>query len=174
MPKKKLSVSLAHLATPTSPPAVAPDGRAIQLPTYLNRLMPWYGSPAYLQAVQWRTLVRHQPLAMVCRDTLIAGIKALDWDIVADDPLMAGDTGIKHAIDYYKELFSGLAGDFDTHTDLITQDFYDLPFGGCAEVIREDDREDGPVLAMDHIDAGTLWPTLDDEYPVMQDRKSVV
>lgn len=130
--------------------------------------MPFYGAPAYLQAVQWRTFVRNQPLAIICRDTLIAGIKALDWDIVAANPLDSSNESIKRAMGYYKELFSRLDGDFDMHIDLMAQDFLDLPFGGMSEVIREDDSPKGPVVGVDHVDAGTLWPTLDDDYPVMQ------
>lgn len=168
MAKKKLSANLPALATPAAPPETPPEGRAIDLPTYLQRIMPFYGSPAYLLSAQWRQFVRNQPLAVICRDNLLAGLKSLDWDIVAYDPLESNNRSVRHAISYYKELFAQLDGDFDVHLDLMGQDYLDLPFGGMSEVIREDDDPRGPVLAVEHVDGGTLWPTLDDKYPVMQ------
>lgn len=156
------------LSVPAAPPEVPPPGRAIQLPLYLQRIIPQYGAPAWLQAAHWRQFVRNQPLAVVCRDTLINGIKALEWDIVPVNPEDATNPVISNAIRYYRELFEKLDGDFDNHIDLMAQDYLDLPFGGAAEVIHEDDDPDAPVLAVEHIDAASLWPTLDEEYPVAQ------
>jgi hypothetical protein len=156
------------LAVPLAPPDIPPPGRAIELPLYLQRLIPQYGAPGWLQAAQWRQFVRNQPLATVCRDTLINGIKALEWDIVPVSPEDATNPLISRAITYYRDLFEHLDGGFDLHMDMMSQDYLDLPFGGAAEVITEDDDPDGPVLAVEHIDAATLWPTLDDEYPVAQ------
>lgn len=157
-----------QLAVPASPPETPPPGRAIELPLYLQRIIPQYGAPAWLQAYHWRQFVRAQPLAVVFRDTLINGIKNLEWDIVAVNADDNTNPIVAHACRYYKQLFEGLDGDFDTHTDLMSQDYLDLPFGGGAEVIREDDDPDAPVLAVEHIDGASLWPTLDEDFPVMQ------
>jgi hypothetical protein len=157
-----------QLTVPTRPPEIPPPGRAIELPLYLQRIIPQYGAPAWLQAMHWRQFVRNQPLAIVFRDTLINGIKNLEWDIVPVHPEDVTNPLIAHACAYYKELFEGLDGDFDSHIDLMSQDYLDLPFGGGSEVIKEDDDPQAPVLAVEHIDAASLWPTLDEEFPVMQ------
>lgn len=142
--------------------------RAIQISPVLNRLLPYWGQPGWLNAARWRYAIRNQPLAMICRDTLIANVISSEWDIRPRDPDNAG-SDVKKAISYYKELFeTGLDGDFDNHTALIAQDMLDLPFGGAAEIGRVDDAPEGAVLWAEHVDAGTLLPTADDEYPVRQ------
>lgn len=161
------------LSVPSAVPASPPDGRAVQLPNYLRRVLPAYGAPGWLHSAQWRQFVRNQPLAVVCRDTLLNNLKALEWDIVASEPEEATNWEVKQAIRYYRDLFEGLDGDFDLHIDVMGQDYLDLPFGACSEVIRETDDKFSPVLAVEHIDASTLWPTLDDEYPVMQQTPNV-
>ena len=155
------------LAVPKTPSDRPEDQRAIHIPTFLSRILPYYGQPAWLEAQHWRQFVRNQPVAIICRDTLISNMLNLEWDIVPKNPTEAGSKHRK-AIDYYKELFEYLEGDFDTYLELMLQDMLDLPFGACAEVGRWDDEEDGPVIWAEHIDSATLFPTGNPEYPVAQ------
>lgn len=155
------------LLVPKQPADRPEDQRAIHIPTFLQRILPYYGQPAWLQAQQWRNFVRNQGVAINCRDTLINNTLNLEWDIVARDPNGAGPK-TKRAIDYYKELFTHIEGDFDTYLELMLQDMLDLPFGACAEVGRWDDEPDQPVIWVEHIDAATLFPTGNPEYPVAQ------
>jgi len=142
--------------------------RSINLQSYLQRWIPYWGHPGWLNAERWRAFVRNQPVATVCRDTLISNLKNLEWDIVAKRSDETKRRDVQNAIDYYKELFFQLEGQFDTYIDLMAQDLLDLPFGGMSELIREDDKADGHVLAAYHVDAATLFPTGDEDYPVQQ------
>ncbi len=150
-------------------PNPSEDTRAIKLPVYLNRLVPYWGHPGWLMADRWRYFVRNQPLAAVCRDTLIQNVLSTPWDIVPRDPGDKSSPSLKKEIDRLKkDVFEVANGDFDTFCELTLQDMLDLPFGGAFETPREDDSPDGKVLMMDHIDGGTLLPTGDDENPVEQ------
>jgi hypothetical protein len=76
---------------------------------------------------------------------------------------------LKSEIDYYTDLFQNINGlDFATHLETLMQDMLDLPFGGAVEIGREGDRPEGKVLWVLNLDAGTLAPTLNDDFPVMQ------
>ena len=152
-----------------SAPAETPMGkRAVDLGQYLTRWVPFWGHPGWLAAERWRAFVRNQPIATVCRDTLIQNVLSMPYTVVARNPEDAQKSGIRKAAEYYTELLDGLEGDFDTYIELMCQDMLDLPFGAAAEVGREDDDAEGPVLWMEHIDAATLMPTGDPEYPVTQ------
>ena len=156
------------LLVPKDPAEQPEDQRAIHLPTFLNRILPYYTQPAWLEAERWRAFVRNQSIAIITRDTLISNMLNMDWDIVPRDADEARDTKMKKAIDYYKELFTYLEGDFDIYLELMLQDLLDLPFGAAAEVGRVDDEPGAPVLWVEHIDAATLFPTGNPDYPVAQ------
>jgi hypothetical protein len=144
------------------------DQRAIQIRPVLSRLLPFWGHPSYLSATRWRAFVRNQPLALVFRDTLINHMLSSEWDIQPRDP-DDEDKDIGEAIEYYTELFDqGLDEGFDHHLELIAQDYLDLPIGGTAELGRLDDDPDGPVVWAQHVDAATLYPTYDYDYPLRQ------
>lgn len=156
------------IAVPKIPSERPQDQRAIHIPTFLARILPYYGQPAWLEAQHWRQFVRNQPVAINCRDTLINNMLSLDWDIVAEKPEDYAEKKVRKAIDYYKELFKYLEGDFDIYLELMLQDLLDLPFGACSELGRWDDDPGMPVIWAEHIDASTLFPTGNDEYPVAQ------
>ena len=156
------------IKVPKAPADRPEDQRAIHIPSFLNRILPYYGQPAWLEATHWRRFVRSQPIAVICRDTLIQNMLYLDWDIIPKNPEDYGDAEITKAIDYYKEMFEYLEDDFDTYIELMLQDMLDLPFGGCSEVGRWDDDPDMPVIWAEHIDAATLYPTGNVDYPVAQ------
>ena len=71
--------------TPPVPSEQPEDQRAIHIPTFLSRILPYYGQPAWLAAQHWRQFVRNQPVAIVCRDTLMNNMLNLEWDIVPSD-----------------------------------------------------------------------------------------
>lgn len=156
------------ISTPPAPAERPEDQRAIHIPTFLSRIMPYYGQPAWLEAQHWRQFVRNQPVAINCRDTLINNMLNLDWDIVPKDPKVADNPKVIDSLDYYKDLFENLEGDFDIYLELMLQDMLDLPFGACAEIGRWDDDPQMPVIWAEHVDAATLFPTGNDEYPVAQ------
>ena len=156
------------ISTPPAPADRPEDQRAIHIPNFLSRIMPYYGQPAWLEAQHWRQFVRNQPVAINCRDTLINNMLNMDWDIVPAEVHFADNPKVKESIAYYKELFTYLEGDFDLYLELMLQDMLDLPFGACAEIGRWDDEADMPVIWAEHIDAATLFPTGNPDYPVAQ------
>jgi hypothetical protein len=162
------------LAVPKS--VTAPTGqRAVELPSYLSRVIPSYGYSGWLEASRWRQVVRSQPLAIACRDTLLDNVKNLEWDVVPSDPDTSNDKEIKRAVQYYGDLLERInGGDFDAYIDLMGQDLMDLPFGAAAEIGRENDEPDGPVLWVNHIDAATLFPSYDEAYPVIQSVPEII
>lgn len=68
------------------------------------------------------------------------------------------------------ELFESFNGgwDFDMTLDIICQDLLDTPFGGGMEIGRLGDTEDGRVVWAQHLDAATLFPTRDFDFPIAQ------
>ncbi len=156
MPKKRVPQ-----AKPSNP---APRGQ--QLPA-LYRFVPQFASPQWQNANAWRRVVRQQPVAIACRDTLISFLIGTDWQIRAKDPDQT--EAYTNDIDYYTELFENLNGwDFNSFLDVLCQDMLDTPFGGAAEIGRLGDDPDGRTVWTQHLDSATLYPTLDFEYPVAQ------
>jgi hypothetical protein len=155
----------------TSVPKEAEDvdrKRSINLTSYLQRWVPYWGHPGWLNAGRWRAFVRNQSVAIVSRDTLISNMLNMEWDIHARDPEGQSDKQVQSNIDYYKDLFSTLEGDFDNYCELLAQDLLDLPFGAASEIVREDDDPEGFILGLFHIDAASLFPTGVDEFPIQQ------
>lgn len=142
--------------------------RAIQLTPYLLRNIPFWGAPGYLAGEQWRQLVKNQPIAIICRDTLSQNLLSLNWSV---RPREASETMLdaeKDEMDHYTDVFEQADGDFDNHIELVLQDMLDLPFGAMSEIGRLNDDPEGPVMWVEHVDAATLAPTNDREWPVMQ------
>src|SRR5512147_1484416 len=48
---------------------------------FLTRFTPPWSRPSSLPAYAWRMWVLNQPVAIVCRETLIASLLSLDWKI---------------------------------------------------------------------------------------------
>ena len=146
----------------------APGG---MLTNYLVKNMPIWANPQWLSSLQWREFVRRQPVATLCRDSLTQYLISLDWNIVARDSEKQDE--LKDDIKYYTRLFErGHAHyttlDFSSHIEWIVKDLFDLPFGAASEIGREYDGADGKVVWIRPLDAGTLSPTLNSEYPVAQ------
>ena len=92
----------------------------------------------------------------------------LDWNVSLKEPEETKLEAQKEEIDYFTELFNNLEGDFDVYISLILQDMLDLPFGAMCEIGREGDKPDGKVLWAEHVDAATLVPTGNPDWPVLQ------
>jgi len=130
-----------------------------------------WANPQWLTADQWRYFVRLQPVAQLCRDALSQYIMSLDWKITARDSEQQDE--LKSEIKHYTELFergNSYYSDYDfaTHIERLVQDLYDLPFGAASEVGRENDDPNGKVVWIRPLDGGTLAPTLDADFPVVQ------
>jgi hypothetical protein len=108
-----------------------------------------------------------QPVAMDCRETLISNVLSLDWKIEPIDSEQRDE--LKDTIKYYTKLFT-YNGDYDYSEiiEWIGRDLLDLPFGGAAEIGREGDDPTGKVLWINLLDGGTLFPSLNQDYPVGQ------
>jgi len=94
----------------TASPTKKQGQRSVNLPLYLDRYVPAWSSPEWLDANVWRKIVANQPLAVICRDTLIANITALDWKIEPVDSNMRDE--VREDIKYYEKFFQ-YTGDYD-------------------------------------------------------------
>lgn len=131
---------------------------------YLQRILPQWNTPGWLNGDVWRSIVRRQMLAMICRDTLITQVLQLRWEIRATDP--AEGPSRRSEIDHYVEIFRKGDGDgFDVTVDSLLQDVLDIPFGGALEAVRD---ETGELHQIVNVDGATLYPTYDEEFPVVQ------
>lgn len=142
-----------------------------ELSNYLVRQIPLWNNPQWLTADIWRAFVHKQPIAILCRDAITSYLLSLDWAIVARESEMQDE--YKEDIKYYTRLLErGNAYysdvDFSNHVEWIVKDLFDLPFGGASEIGREYNSPDGKVVWIRPLDAGTLAPTLDVNYPVVQ------
>jgi len=151
-------------------PTKEPGQRSINVADmYFIRNAPTWLRPNEFTARAWRAFVKSQPIAMICRLVLVAKLLALDWKISARDSEKQDE--LKSVIRYYTNLinrgaYNGL--DYSSLTEFIVQDLLDIPFGAAAEIGRRGDSPDGRVVWIRPIDGGTLFPTLNDDYPVVQ------
>lgn len=148
-------------------PTVQPGQRSQDLQNFILRILPVYSQPTWYDAERWRRVVRNQPIAISCRETLISYLNSLDWNISSRDSSQRDE--LKDEIKYYEKLFTNFSGlDFSSHLEWLCTDMLDLPFGGASEIGREGDSPDGRVLWIQNLDGGTLAPTLNLDYPVIQ------
>jgi hypothetical protein len=148
----------------------APGQRSLNIDdAYLWRYVAPWSRPSNYSAEIWRNFVKMQPVAIICRETLIANLLSLDWKITPRDSTLQDE--LKPTIRYYTRLiekgaYGGL--DYSGHLEWICTDLLDLPFGAAAELGRKGDEPGGRVYWMKPLDAGTLSPTLNTEFPVVQ------
>src|SRR5574342_36009 len=118
----------------TSVPARTRDKgqRSLDIPLYLDRILPLWNSPGLVDGNTWRRIVERQPFAVVCRDTLTSNILALDWKIEPKDSTKRDE--YKEEIDYYEDFFE-YTGEYDYSEIIgwIVPDVLDIPFGAAAE-----------------------------------------
>jgi hypothetical protein len=141
--------------------------RSIDLPLYLTRYVPLWGNPGWMDGKLWREVVKRQPIAMDCRETLIANLVALDWKIEPKDSTQRDEN--KKEIEYYTNFFTNTQElDYTELIEWLCTDLLDIPFGCGAEVIREGDDPKGRVVSLIPLDGATLFPTQNAKYPVGQ------
>lgn len=142
-----------------------------ELSNYLIRQMPIWNNPNWLHADVWRAFVQKQPIAVLCRDAITTYLLSLDWSIVSRESDKRDE--YKEDIKYYTRLLErGNAYysdvDFASHVEWVVKDLNDLPMGAASEIGREYNAPSGKVVWIRPLDAGTLAPTLDVDYPVVQ------
>lgn len=154
-------------------PTRAQDQRSINVDDlFLARWTPPWARPSTYTANQWRTWVLNQPIAIVCRETLIANLLSLDWKIVPRNSKYKDE--LDATIRHYSKLFTNggeygaLGLDYSGLVEWVVGDLLDTAFGGAAEIGRRGDEPGGRVYWIRPIDAGTLFPTLNEDYPVVQ------
>jgi hypothetical protein len=139
---------------------------------FLTRFTPPWSRPASLPANAWRGWVLNQSVAVVCRETLIANLLALDWKITPRNSKYKEE--LDPPIKYYTRLlqnggdYAGLGLDFAGLIEWVVGDLLDLPFGGAAEIGRKGGSENGRVQWIRPLDGGTLFPTLNQDFPIVQ------
>ena len=136
---------------------------------YLARFVPYFGSLTTFDGNTWRGVVAAQPVAGLCRDTLISSALSLDWKVTVRDSSMQDE--LAATIKYYNNLLekgNGSGVDYSTHVEWIGKDLLDTPFGGISEVGRDGDKPNGRVRWVEPIDAATCYPTMNKEFPVIQ------
>ena len=158
---------MPRVKTTPSDPSRQKGERNLDLPLYLNRILPQWANPTLFDGNLWRAIVNKQPIAGLCRDTLISNYLALDWKIEPRDSTKRDE--LKDEIKTYTKLLEN-PGDYDYAKliEFVSEDYFDLPFGGAAETIRSPDSPDGEVVWIEPLDAATLFPWPDNEFPVCQ------
>ena len=142
-----------------------------QLNNFFLRNVPLWNTPVWQEAEFWRKFVSKQQIAILCRERIGSYLNSLDWHITPRDPEQRDE--LKRKIRYYTKLFEKGSSyyndlDFSSHIEWITKDLYDLPFGAASELGRIDDNPNGRVVWIRPIDGGTLAPTLNFDFPVVQ------
>lgn len=137
---------------------------------FFTRVVPTWTFPSGLTPAQWRTWVAGQPVAVTCRDTLISSIISLDWKITPRDSEERDE--LKQSVKYHTRLFERggdwLGLDWTSFLEWVLKDLQDLPFGTATEVGRKGDEPGGRVAWFKPLDGGTLFPTLNKYFPVVQ------
>lgn len=142
-----------------------------QLSNFFVRNVPMWNTPVWQNAEFWRKFVVKQPIAVICRERIASYLNSLDWQITPVDPEQRDELRLK--IRYYTKLLEKGSTyytdlDFSSHVEWLVKDLHDLPFGTASEIGRVDDKPNGKVVWIRPLDGGTLAPTLNFEYPVVQ------
>ena len=145
--------------------------RSLDVP-YLHRFPLQWSHPVWETTEFWRWTVQNIPVAMDCRETLISYITSLEWKL---EPRESDDRDeLKGEIEYHTELLEqggrpDLVGwDFVKLIESVLQDYFDTPFGSGVETVREGDKEGGKIRYIIYMDSATLFPTLNEKYPIAQ------
>src|SRR5512139_3729902 len=141
--------------------------RALDLPLYLQRIIPYFNQPAWFNGNLWRKVIEGQPIAVALRETLISNVGNIEWKIEPKDSEKRDE--YKDDIEYYTDFFT-YTGEYDylEMVEWFLKDMLDLPFGGAGELGYANDNPEERLLWIKPLDGSTLWPTLNTEYPVAQ------
>ena len=164
-----MTTDILNIPPPTK--ETKPRQRSINISNlFLTRFSPPWTRPPSLPAYTWRNWVMNQPVAMAYRETLIANILSLDCAITHRDATYKKE--LDATVKYYTKLLDNggyyLGTDYTGLIEWIAGDVLDLPFGGATEVGRKGDVAGGRVAWLRPLDGGTLYPTLNMDYPVVQ------
>jgi len=160
-------VEEARVKKTAPPPSREKGERNLDLPSWLNRYLPPWRQPNWYNAEMWRYIVARQPVATICRETIISSYLSLDWKVDAKDSDLRDE--LRSEIDYYTDFLSHTGEySYSEIIEWIGRDLLDLPFGGAAEIGRQGDKPEGKAMWIELIDGGTLFPTLNKDYPVGQ------
>lgn len=127
------------------------------------------GSSTYLAALPWRRVLYSSPTVWACVKCLNDQLVALPWSVTTKDK--SERHAKKSLIDYYTD---GVIGKFngenyDVGTMRTNRDVLTIPQGGNCEIIRKTSgRWAGEVDRVENIDGGTLTPTNNYWYPLIQ------
>ncbi len=152
-------------------PSKEPGQRSINITDlFITRWTPPWARPPSLPAYTWRAWVLNQPVAIACREVLISLLTGLEWNISARD---ADDKeALAPSIKYYTKMLNHggyyLGTDFTGLMEWVLGDLLDIPFGGAVEIGRKGDDPKGRVVWLRPLDGGTLYPTLNLQFPVVQ------
>jgi hypothetical protein len=148
-------------------PTSQPGQTSVNYPPYFQRYLTPWAIPMWAEANMWRRFVRYQPVAMVCRDTLIANFIAQEWKIQARESSEKEQYAkqIKEYTRFFED-FDGMG--FAGHMEWVLGDLLDLPFGGASEVGRMNNDPEGSLAWVENIDAATLFPTNNGDFPIGQ------
>lgn len=136
---------------------------------YFTRIVPVWSQPTALTPNQWRAWSANQPVASLCKETMGANLTALDWKITPRKSDQRDE--LRGTIDYYERFFmrAGHSGlDWVGFLEWFLADLLDLPFGTGWEVGRKGDEPRGRAAWLEPMDGGTLFPTNNKDFPVMQ------
>lgn len=165
-----------------------PNQKSLELPSYLTRILPQWQTPDWLQAGRWRQIVYNQPVAVICRETIVNDLIASDFEIRTVNPKEA--TKYASDIEAYTDILNvdignGLIG-FDFWLEKGIQDLTTLPVGWNNEVVRHPSgpgtyaspsggdyvfkgvNPKGHVYKIAFIDGATVFPTYDVNKPIGQ------
>lgn len=152
--------------------------KSMDLPLFIQRQVPLWSAPQWLNAERWRRLVYNQPVLAVCQDALISDVIASEWQIRPRDAKM--EDKLAPEIEHYTRVFnpdmgSGIRG-FDPWVTRGLQDFLTLPVGWNNELVRwpvnggpfSSPHHKGHVDKIVFIDGATLAPTYDPNLIMVQ------
>ena len=140
--------------------------------SYFTRFTPTWSRPPVWNANSWRAWVFNQPVAVICREHLISSILSLDWKITPRE--MKYKDELDGTIAHYTKLLENggnnpeLSLDYTSLVEWIAGDLLDIPFGAGAEIGRKGDSPNGRAMWVKPLDGGSLFPTLNKDYPVVQ------
>ena len=137
---------------------------------YLNLQSSFYlGGQSYLGAKPWRRVLYSSPTVWACVKVLNDQLVALPWRVTTKDKSERHRKRDK--IDYYTEEVIGKFNgeNYDVGTMRCNRDVLTIPVGGNCEVVyKTSGKWAGEVDRVENIDGGTLTPTGDHNFPLIQ------
>lgn len=148
-----------------------PTERKEGLRAFTAPYIQFYGVPyariGWAEQGMWRSIVNEQPIAVLCRETIIESVATIDWRIEPKDPLKRQE--LRTESEYYEKMFEQNNGlDWVSQVEWILGDALDLPFGYGEELVYREDDPNKRLLDFIPLDGATLMPTYNRDYPVVQ------